>query len=123
MKRYSPFLVVLLATAFLMTACGGTVANSVPTVTPLPTDAPAPSPTPIPTVTLPPPTATAPAATVPAAAEPVATEAPTAAPTDTVALPTPTPDWLLVEGRSADGLPTLGNPDAPITVLDYSDFL
>ncbi len=122
MKRYSPFVFVLLAIALVSVACGGTVANIAPTATHPPTDAPAPSPTSVPTETLPPPptkTAIAPPTSIPT--EPP----PTVTPTDTVAPPTPTPapDWLLVEGRTADGLPTLGNPDAPVVVLDYSDFL
>ena len=32
-------------------------------------------------------------------------------------------DWLTVEGKTADNLTYLGNPDAPVTLIDYSDFL
>lgn len=32
-------------------------------------------------------------------------------------------DWLTVEGKTADNLAYLGNPDAPVTLIDYSDFL
>ena len=32
-------------------------------------------------------------------------------------------DWLTVEGKTADNLAYLGNPDAPVTIIDYSDFL
>ena len=32
-------------------------------------------------------------------------------------------DWLSVEGKTPDNLAFLGNPDAPITMIDYSDFL
>lgn len=32
-------------------------------------------------------------------------------------------DWLTNEGQTEDGFAFLGNPDAPITVVDYSDFL
>jgi hypothetical protein len=32
-------------------------------------------------------------------------------------------DWLTVEGKTADNLPYRGNPDAPVTLIDYSDFL
>jgi hypothetical protein len=32
-------------------------------------------------------------------------------------------DWLAVEGKTADNLAFLGNPDAPVTMIDYSDFL
>lgn len=32
-------------------------------------------------------------------------------------------NWLTVEGKTEDDLTYLGNPDAPITMIDYSDFL
>ena len=32
-------------------------------------------------------------------------------------------NWLTVEGRTDDNLAYLGNPAAPITIIDYSDFL
>jgi hypothetical protein len=32
-------------------------------------------------------------------------------------------DWLAVEGKTGDNLAFLGNPDAPVTMIDYSDFL
>jgi hypothetical protein len=32
-------------------------------------------------------------------------------------------DWLTVEGKTADNLAYLGNPNAPVTLIDYSDFL
>lgn len=32
-------------------------------------------------------------------------------------------DWLAVEGKTADNLFYQGNPDAPVTLIDYSDFL
>ena len=32
-------------------------------------------------------------------------------------------DWLTIEGKTADNLAYLGNPDAPVTIIDYSDFL
>lgn len=38
------------------------------------------------------------------------------------ALPTGT-NWLAVEGKTDDNLTFLGNPDAPVTIIDYSDFL
>jgi hypothetical protein len=42
----------------------------------------------------------------------------------TVADPQPAvSDWLTVEGKTADNLAYLGNPDAPVTMIDYSDFL
>jgi hypothetical protein len=33
------------------------------------------------------------------------------------------PDWLTVEGKTEDYLAFLGNPEAPVTLIDYSDFL
>jgi hypothetical protein len=41
---------------------------------------------------------------------------PTAAPVEAM-------DWLTASGKTEDGYNYLGNPDAPITVTDYSDFL
>ncbi|HEX9921217.1 MAG TPA: hypothetical protein VGD99_01015 [Anaerolineae bacterium] len=32
-------------------------------------------------------------------------------------------NWLTVEGKTGDNLAFLGNPDAPVTMIDYSDFL
>jgi hypothetical protein len=32
-------------------------------------------------------------------------------------------DWLASVGRTVDGLMYLGNPDAPVTLTDYSDFM
>lgn len=32
-------------------------------------------------------------------------------------------DWLTVEGKTDANLVYLGNPDAPVTMIDYSDFL
>jgi hypothetical protein len=53
---------------------------------------------------------------------------PTLAPTDTpspepTATPTPEPDWTNTVGRTADNLVYLGNPEAPVTLIDYSDFM
>jgi hypothetical protein len=63
-----------------------------------------------------------------AAAEPTATPAPlpTMAFLPTVTLtptPTPEPDWSTVSGRTAEGLNYLGNPQAPVTMIDFSDFM
>lgn len=92
---------------------------------------PEPSPTPIAVSTLAPPTATLEptvTATVPES-QPTATETSpplTATPTET-ALPAPTftpePDWLAFSGRTEDGLMFLGNPEAPIKMIDFSDFM
>ncbi|MBV7335981.1 DsbA family protein [Chloroflexi bacterium TSY] len=35
----------------------------------------------------------------------------------------PEPDWLTVVERTEDNLMSLGNPNAPVTMIDYSDFL
>jgi hypothetical protein len=32
-------------------------------------------------------------------------------------------NWLTVEGKTDDNLAYLGNPNAPVTIIDYSDFL
>ena len=97
--------------------------------------APNPSPTPIAVATLAPPTVTATASLEPAApasveeVQPTATDtAPafTAIPTE-AALPSPTfttePDWLAYSGRTEDGLMSLGNPEAPVKMIDFSDFM
>lgn len=68
----------------------------------LPTNTPEPTPTPIPTNT------------------PVPTDTPV--PTNTPD-PTPIPDWLTVTGRTEEGLLYLGNPQAPVRLIDYSDFM
>ncbi len=56
----------------------------------------------------------------------VPTETPTTAPTAAVP-PTPTAAVALFNGLphgiTAEGFPYLGDPDAPITMIDYSDFL
>lgn len=66
------------------------------------------------------------AATEPPEAEPVAVN-PTATsepvPTPTEAVAAAEVDWLTVEGRTENDLPALGNPDALVTVIDYSDFM
>jgi hypothetical protein len=36
---------------------------------------------------------------------------------------TPPPFNGIPQGRTADGFPFLGNPDAAVTLIDYSDFL
>lgn len=42
--------------------------------------------------------------------------------TDAMAAAEPV-DWLTHEGLTEDGAAYLGNPDAPVTIIDYSDFL
>ena len=58
------------------------------------------------------------------AAEAAATPPETLAEPATAAAPaTEGVDWLTVEGKTTDNLAYLGNPDAPVTIIDYSDFL
>ena len=57
-----------------------------------------------------------------------ATSEPTALPTDTstpepTATPTPEPDWLNNYGRTTENLMYLGNPNAAVTMIDFSDFM
>lgn len=77
-----------------------------------------------PTSTQPKPTATVAQAII---APPTKTPRPSATPTSTPSpepSATPTPvDWLKTVGRTGDQLITLGNPDAPVTMIDYSDFM
>ncbi|NJN98506.1 MAG: hypothetical protein HC875_32665 [Anaerolineales bacterium] len=58
----------------------------------------------------------------PTEAVPVTAEAATAPP-DKATSPAEVVDWLAVEGKTADNLFYQGNPDAPVTLIDYSDFL
>ena len=93
----------LLIAALIVAACGPQ-ASPEPTATPtsLPTDTPAPTATPTP----PPPTDTpAPTAT--------STLAPTAMPAAMAEVPM---------GFTKDGQPYRGDPDAPVTLVEYSDF-
>ena len=50
------------------------------------------------------------------------TRLPTATP---LPLPTPTPDidWATVTGRTTEGLNYRGNPQAPVIMIDFSDFM
>jgi protein-disulfide isomerase len=49
--------------------------------------------------------------------------APTDTPIPATDTPTPEPDWLNTVGRTADNMAFLGNPDASVVVIDYSDFM
>lgn len=85
-----------------------------------PPDTPAPTPTQV-VESTPGPTELA-AATDTPVPEPTlsATDTPMPEPTATF---TPEPDWLNSVGRTADNLVYLGNPEAPVTIIDYSDFM
>jgi protein-disulfide isomerase len=58
---------------------------------------------------------------------------PTAAPATATPRPTSTPrpqhtptveaNWIEVSGKTEDGQAYLGNPDAPVTVVNYADFM
>jgi protein-disulfide isomerase len=50
---------------------------------------------------------------------------PTAAavPTATTEVATPSPSEQVTVGFTADGSPFRGNPDAPVTMIEYSEFL
>ena len=98
---------------------------------PAPTAAPAPATTaPVPPTSAPtvaqarpttPPSATQ--TTAPTAAPAPATRAPTVGPTATQAQPQASAEVNLQSGRLPGGEWFIGNPNAPVTVVDYSDFL
>ena len=105
-KTMNPFrIAVLLLLCFVATACGGTASQegavaSTPSVAISPEDTP-----------------------TSAQEEAVAAAAPAeTAETPEVASQTET-DWLTVEGKTEDNLTFLGNPEAPVTLIDHSDFL
>ena len=113
---------LLLSCYLVLTACS---ADTTP-LTAAPTQAPQPTSTPILASTLPPePTATPEAVSEtlpdPSSAEtPMSTSASTPEPEPTAETQV---DWLAVEGQTAEGYAYRGNPDAPIAVTDFSDFL
>ncbi len=108
---------VLLLFALTLSACG--VSGTVDTPIPLPaTELPASEPTAtaaeilLPTNTpLPPATAAADTPSVTATNTPLPATSPTPV------------NWLDYESQNAEGFYERGNPDAPVTILDYSDFL
>lgn len=122
----------LVAILILLTACGATptavvvadppTATSAPADTPVsqtvPTDTPTQEvDTPTPKVVAEEPTeAMAESTAVVEEPTPVGETTPTVAPTEEI-------DWRTVEGKTKDNLTYLGNPDAPVTIIDYSDFL
>lgn len=130
MKHITLFLFI---SVFLLTACGGQQAAeptaeiaaplmedatpelAVQTAAPLPTETTAP-PTDVPTeaptaMPVDEPTARPPAAPDPTATVETAVE---------VEEPAPMP---VISGKTAEGAFFYGNPDAPVTLFDYSDFL
>ena len=111
----------LLTLFLLLAACapGATPVADAPTAQPAATDTAVPVATqpPADVATLPASTmTTAPAATTPATAE---TAEPTA---EATVAPSPTAATE-VNGRTAEGAFFLGSGDAPVTIIDYSDFL
>ncbi|MEM4723889.1 MAG: hypothetical protein QXP01_02625 [Candidatus Hadarchaeum sp.] len=60
----------------------------------------------------------------PAALLPTATPKPTATPLPTATpIPSPTPAGAVPMGFTADGAPYRGNPNAPVTLIEYGEFL
>ena len=121
MKLIQPLLILMLL-GVLLIACRQDEGSPVSAVTALsPTSAPLEEPTAMPSATasLPEPAestaAAAPASSTPAIAASTATPspAPSASPTSAVAL----------NGRTPEGAYYLGRSDAPVTIIDYSDFL
>lgn len=81
-----------------------------------PTSQPTDPPTAVPTATavIPRPSTPAPPTAVPTDPPPE----PTGVPTDE-----PAPEPAIIAGRTEEGAFFLGSPDAPVTMIDYSDFL
>lgn len=100
-RRFALRLLGLGVVALFLSACAGRPTLSATPTSSVATALPAPSPTAMP------PTPTAAVATV------------------TPSEPTPITvvDWAAFESRTADGFYERGNPDAPILIRDYSDFL
>jgi hypothetical protein len=117
-------LAVLWLVALLAVACG---AESTPAAAPPPT---ATVELAAGTATNPPATATTAPTDTPAPAAVETPASPPAAPPDTplpapreAPAPTDTPAVVATFGLTEDGLYFRGNPDAAVTVIDYSDFL
>lgn len=106
----------LLLALVLLAACGGP--TPAPAIEPTAPPAAADGATAEPTATAPVATATLPPSPEPTAAN---TPAPTAEPDPAASVAAV--DWAAVESETADGFFVRGNPDAPILIRDYSDFL
>lgn len=108
----------------LLAGCGGGQPAAQAPASPTATTEPPTATTEPPTPTSEPPTATA----TTAPPTPTATTAPPT-PTATTAPPTPTATAAaslhrgIPQGVTADGVPLLGSADAPVLLIDYSDFL
>ena len=115
-------LLALLVLVALLGACGAPAPEqaAAPTEPPTPDAAPSPAPSPAPPVSA---AATAAPTAEPTGAPAAATAAPTAEPTGAPAAAEPTPPPGLAQGRTAEGYHVLGDPDAPVTLTMYSDFL
>jgi hypothetical protein len=127
------FAIMAAAIVFAMSACdGGTARLDIAPVAQAPiataTTVPAPTATNIP---IPPTATTRPAqgtSSIGSAADPSAapsqppTMTPSPLPTATLT-PTRDVDWATVTGRTTEGLNYLGNPQAPVTMIDFSDFM
>ena len=102
--------------AIVLVACGNA---STPAAQPAPTAAPSNPPAGAPSNTR--------ATAALSAAQPTTARAPDtarpAAPTTTLAAPTTAPASGIPEGVTAEGYHYLGRPDAPVTLVMYSDFL
>ena len=129
-------IIILFLVLLLLTACGGETAEPEPTspaeegaateleVRPSPTNAPAGVNGAEETTALPP-TLTAVPTTAPPDASPTAAAPAEEAPTATAALeePAPPPAETVMDGQNPDGTFYRGLASAPITMMDYSDFL
>lgn len=119
------FLPMILLAALLLPACGSVAQPTAPPTSTVAVSAVSPTTAPVePTA----PTAPEPTATIaevevePEMAEPTAEMASETGPAEEMAAPEVV-NWLITEGKTADGRTFLGNPDAPVTMIDYSDFM
>jgi hypothetical protein len=110
---------VLSAIAVVLAACGGGTAAPAPTSPPAPVAVTREPPTARASTNVPAPP-TLPPTTLAASASPAPTVPPTTLPPATIA---PTVEAGIPRGRTAEGYHYLGNPDAPVTIQDFSDFL